>query len=293
MPVLVNVCGESDSGTTLLVLMLGSGPRAFACGEVAYRYRPITRDHLNLVCGCGAEPCPVWSGLHDLPAHRFHGEVCRRLDVDVVADSSKRLSWVVDTHRWGPAEGLSVANVVIWKSPLEHLYSHWKRGRPLETALDRFQRYYGRLLTLGLPVITVEYDRLVSQPATMLQQVCARLGIDYFPGKECFANWQPHLLFGNRGTWRRMAESGVEPAPTEWPTEFLAAVEPLSDAIDSPALQRLCAQLQNPTVDQSCSAGDVPAPRRQLWPWWYYCQRLDDVWRGLCRNYRPANRRAA
>ncbi|MDZ4687635.1 MAG: hypothetical protein SH850_21400 [Planctomycetaceae bacterium] len=291
MPSLVTICGESYSGTTMLELMLGHSPRAFSCGEVAYWYRPVTEAHRRLNCGCGADPCTAWEPLRNIPAERFHAEVCRRLDVELVTDSSKRLSWVVDANRWAVASRLDVVNLAIWKSPLAHLHSHWKRGKPLSNALRRYRRYYTRLLRWGAPVMTVNYHRLTAAPASELALVCRRIGIDYFPGKECFWNGQSHLLYGNRRTQSQVgADAGAIEESVDYPPEFLAAAADVRHHWESSAMRRLCSELESRDVSRQEVPEDRPASDRRAVPWWYYPQRFDDAWRALLGRYRPAKR---
>src|SRR4051812_23621524 len=88
-PVLVNVCGAQRSGTTMLDLMLGSGDRAFSCGEAYARFRPFEPRHHRIDCACGESPCPVWAQIADLPEEHFHRGVADRLGSRAVIDSSK------------------------------------------------------------------------------------------------------------------------------------------------------------------------------------------------------------
>ena len=95
--------------------------------------------------------------------------MARQLVVTLVTDSSKRLSWVMDVNRWGAAQGLRVVNLVIWKSSLAHLYSHWKRGHSLGTAMHRHHRHYTRVLDCGLSVISVNPTRSVKHTVSFLR----------------------------------------------------------------------------------------------------------------------------
>lgn len=285
---LVNVCGESYSGTTMLELMLGNGPQSFSCGEVAFWYRPITEAHRQLRCGCGVDPCLVWMPFRDVPPHRFHGEVAQRLGVDLVTDSSKRLSWVVDANGWGAQGGWQVVNLAIWKSPLAHLHSHWKRGHSLTTALRRYRRYYTRLLHWGAPVLTVNYHRLAATPATELATICQRIGIAYFPGKECFWSRPSHSLFGNLRTRNQVgAAAGAIQDELVFPAEFLTAVDGLRGALESPPITALAEELETHDVGRTppVHAGSQNGVRP---PWWYYRQRFSESWRSLLGRYRAA-----
>ena len=112
----------------MLDLMLGSGTRAFSCGEVFAWFRPFEPRHFSPECACGCVPCPVWDELSDLTEERFHAGVIDRLGMQIVVDSSKSLDWVSDANAWARASGLRVENVLIWKDPLSLGFSFWKRG---------------------------------------------------------------------------------------------------------------------------------------------------------------------
>ncbi len=100
MPKLINICGMGGSGTTMLDLMLGNGNDAFSCGEVYAWFRPWRSHHRSIVCSCGETPCPVWEQIKDSAENRFHSDVCRRLGVSFVIDSSKELRWLTDAQTW-------------------------------------------------------------------------------------------------------------------------------------------------------------------------------------------------
>ena len=179
---LINVCGASFSGTTMLDLMLGNAPDAASCGEVGAWYRPKRRDRVALSCPCGSDPCPRWGRFAGVPEDRFHREAFGRWGVRTVVDSTKALAWVLDANRWAADSGLRVVNVLIYKDPVTHAFSHWKRGTSLADARRRFDRYHSRFLGLNLPFLSVNYDRFVQSPADQLAAVCRAAGVPYFAG---------------------------------------------------------------------------------------------------------------
>lgn len=53
MPTLISICGEGQSGSTMLDLMLGNGYDTFSCGEVYAWFRPWRTHHFRITCSCG------------------------------------------------------------------------------------------------------------------------------------------------------------------------------------------------------------------------------------------------
>jgi hypothetical protein len=226
MRTLINVCGASFSGTTMLDLMLGNAPDAASCGEVGAWFRPRRHDRIELSCPCGADPCPRWESFAGVPEDQFHRQAMDRWGVHYLSDSTKRLSWVLDANRWAAEAGLRVVNLLIWKDPVTHAYSHWKRGTPIPEAQRRFVRYHERLLGLKIPFAAVHYDDFTRSPAAHLAEVCRVADVPYFAGKEEFWARRHHNLFGNEGTRDQVgkAEGGVRP-PRPFPIEFLQDME--------------------------------------------------------------------
>jgi hypothetical protein len=143
-----------------------------------------------------------------------------------VVDSTKALAWVFDSNRWAAADGIRVVNVLIWKDPTTHAYSHWKRGTSLAEARRRFERYHSRFLEMRLPFVSVNYDAFVRKPADSLAEVCRAIGLDYFAGKERFWSIQPHNLFGNDGTRLQVGRpDGKIRGSGNFPPEFLGDLE--------------------------------------------------------------------
>uniref|UniRef100_A0A7C4LNH4 Sulfotransferase family protein n=1 Tax=Schlesneria paludicola TaxID=360056 RepID=A0A7C4LNH4_9PLAN len=287
MGTVINVCGPSFSGTTMLELMLANSPTGFCCGEVAFWYRPLHGGHRRIDCSCGAAPCPVWPRLLQVSPHRLHAEILRTQGVELATDSSKRLSWTIDVNRWAGRGQFRVVNCAIWKQPAAYVHSHWKRGAPLDTALRRYVRYYQRLLETGLPLITVNYEQLVQNPAECLHAVCLAAGIDYFPGKEAFWRRTQHQLYGNQGTRRQLGrEDGGIQAAEQFCEEFHHQWRAVGSQLTASPWQHVLSSL----VRRDVLHGPPPAAaHRPRWiqPPWYYRQRLHDGLRRAFRWYRP------
>jgi hypothetical protein len=284
----INICGPSYSGTTMLELMLGNAPDAICCGEAAFWFRPVRIDHTRLRCSCGAAACEIWERLRTLPEREFHAAACRTPGVRFVTDSSKTLTWVVDANRWALASHHEVVNLVLWKTPLAFLYSNWKRGVNLQVAWRRYRRYYAQWLQLGLPFAAVNYHRLSLFPAEELEHICRVAGVEYFFGKEQFWKRVQHQLFGNLGTRAQIGrESNEIRDDVDFPADFLRHVEPLQRDLDGPVFQSLAARLENCDVRRIQPEQARVAAIRRIQPAWYYRHRLQDELRRTFRHYRP------
>ena len=103
MMTLINVCGASFSGTTMLDLMLGNAPDAASCGEVGAWFRPQEarpgRTELPLRGRALPAMGAVRGGARGPVPPRGDGSLGR----PYLSDSTKRLSWVVNTNRWAAA----------------------------------------------------------------------------------------------------------------------------------------------------------------------------------------------
>jgi hypothetical protein len=290
MGTLINICGPSYSGTTMLELMLANAPDAFCCGEVAFWFRPLRTNHLILKCDCGADPCEIWERFKQLPEREFHTAVFNTLGVKYVTDSSKDLSWVVDANRWALESGHEVVNLVLRKSPEAFLYSYWKRRpkRPFHIMLWWYRRYYARLSQLGLPYATVNYHRLSASPAEQLESASRVAGVEYHSGQEQFWKKTHHLLFGNLGTRQQIGRSDAEIREQGgFPPEFLKQLETVKPLLQSRALGKLEARLEaldiTRVTPEQVRVTSVP----RLQPMWHYRHRLRDVLRKALHWYLP------
>ncbi|WP_435009461.1 hypothetical protein P12x_000713 [Tundrisphaera lichenicola] len=292
MRTLINVCGASFSGTTMLDLMLGNAPDAASCGEVGAWFRPRRRDRLAPNCPCGADPCPRWEPFAGVPETRFHPLAMDLWGVRILADSTKRLSWVIDVNHWGALAGIRVVNLLIWKDPVTHAYSHWKRGTPIRDARRRFVRYHERLLGLKIPFASIHFDEFTRSPAEQLAEACRAVDIPYFAGKERFWTRRHHNLFGNQGTRVQVgqAEGAVRPLQP-FPDAFLAEMAAF-EAGRGPdvrrqrvvdALKRFDVSVTDPGIFSKVGHGPGLVTR-----YWYYEHKLKKVYRDIFGRLRPA-----
>jgi hypothetical protein len=294
MPVgkLVNVAGASFSGTTMLDLMIGNDTATFSTGEIYARFRPWRAHHFTFSCPCGANPCPVWQQLDGVGENRIHSEILRRLDVDVVVDSSKNLNWLIDSHQWARECDIEIRTVAIWKHPIQFAYSDWKRTRSFRTWRGKFRRYYGRLLKLELPLVTVKYEELVATPRETLRDVCHAIGIDYSQGRERFWEKDHHHLFGSLGTRNqcRSGESTIR-STVEFDPEFANHVNSLRSRLETDSeIAALTRALEERDVADHASVEriDWDCPPNPHPPLWYHVRALKArIRRHIPRSSKP------
>lgn len=281
IPTLINVLGTSYSGTTMLDLMLGNGPDAFSCGEVHALFRPFRTSHRQLAGLLrGDDPSSPWARIGPVDEALFHVRVAEALGVEVVVDSSKDLVWLVDSHRWAARSGLRVANVVIWKYPVELAHSYHKRDLSFEESRHHFLTYHQRLLSTGVPLTTVRWRDLAASPASTLRALCELLGVPWREGRERFWEAEATHLFGNAGT-RAQADAGASTfrAPSAPPREVLEPFARFSAAsryeeAAKPIIDRL---LEFDILQGKPSQPALPVvPRKGTW---YYRQSMARAWR--------------
>lgn len=287
MRTLINVCGAGRSGTTMLDLMLGNGPGCFSCGEVYALFRPWRKHHFTASCRCGGDTCSIWDTMSSHQACNFHSQLADFVKADFIVDSSKSLRWVLDAQTWAENANMSVVNFLVWKSPVALAYSHWKRGHALLGWRDDFILYHSRLISLQLPFISVRYQKLIDEPASVLRKLCHLAGLDYFAAKENFWQGEHHQVFGSLGTANqvRSAESSIYTA-TSYPDDFLALIPEIEAAIKKDRILRnLYDSILEKDFESSAALQDpfsqYSAPKCK--PVWYY----RDILRGGYRRVFP------
>lgn len=282
-PTLINVCGAARSGTTMLDLMLGNRPDAFACGEVYARFRPWQEHHFHPRCRCGRDPCPVWERIGAVPERRFHAHLAAVLAVEFISDSSKDLCWLVDTQEWALADGLRVYKILLWKRPVSLAYSHWKRTGDPHAWRGEFVGYYRRFFETGLPFRAVRFDDLVGDPPRTLAAICAAVGMPYRAGQERFWEKEHHYLFGSHGVYEQTISPHPAIRPVEsYPPEFAAHIPALERHLAADEeVQRLLAVLRGADIFAGGFGPDSQRPGRR--PYWYYLRRA----RQMAARYAP------
>lgn len=286
MSTLVNVCGASRSGSTMLDVMLGNGARAFSCGEVYAWFRPWRTHHRRIACACGADPCPFWEKIAYLREEVFHRGVCDRLDVDFVIDSSKHLLWLIDSQAWAKKSRMSVFNILIYKPPIELAFSQFKRGRDPMSWREDFVRYHNRLLKLGLPFRAVSYRELTRTPGETLAKICSLVGMNYSNGQERAAKVQSHHTFGSFGLRRQLEEGGLSmSAEPCFSSDFEKVKASLEGQIARDGeVSEILHQLERRHIDSATSAqrdGAEDFRRPIVMPVWYYSSKAKGAIRRL------------
>lgn len=196
---LIFTLGAGRSGSTMLNLMLGNDDDSFSLGEVHAWFRPFRCHHFQMDCNCGNPNCPYWKQLLTVKENRFHASAFTKLHKNFLIDSSKNLAWVIDSNQWAIENDFQVINLVIYKPIENYIYSIWKRGESIDAALKRYKTYYGRLLQLNLPIISLPYSDLVSDTDEVLKTLCAITGQQFSPNKKEFWTREFHHLFGSGG----------------------------------------------------------------------------------------------
>lgn len=280
MATLINITGGGFSGTTLIDLALGNSPDAFSCGEVYAWFRPARTHHFRINCSCKDNPCPQWEKLKDLPEENFHARAFEELKVGYIVDSSKELSWFIDSNIWAMRHGIRVVNLVVWKDPMDHYFSYWKKGRGLFRWRRGYVRIYERIFSLGIPFVSVNFNEFAADPAGKLKDICRAVGMEYFPGKENFWEKRHHILFGNPGT-RKMLMAGAKDnrirSRVEYPPEFERRSVTVNKRFEKDAgLQMVVKRLKETEVSR---LGEPLPPvstagPRSAQPWWYYKDML-------------------
>lgn len=286
MATLINVCGATRSGTTMLDLMLGNASDAFSCGEVYAWFRPWRKHHFRLECRCGQDPCPIWGKIRSVPESQFHATILKELGVNFVIDSSKELCWLIDTQKWAIANEIQVFKLVLWKSPIDLAYSHWRRGRGITGWRHEFVSYYRKFFETELPFRSVYFNDLVRNPQRTLAGICAAVDMPYFDGKECFWEKQHHHLFGSHVTYLQVKEgiSTIRTSETFVP-EFEVCLDELSQQIaEDPKVQQILKTLRQAEI--LSSNGFEAKDQRgacKPYPLWYYARTI----RQKVRRYFP------
>ncbi len=278
---LVMILGAARSGTTMLDLMLGNADDVFSCGEVWCLYRPHRTHHFRPKCLCGDPECDVWANLSPYPASRFHAAALDQPGINFVIDSSKDLRWVLDSNDWARRSGIRVINVVTWKDPIDLAYSHWKRGRPVDHYRGGFLRYYGRILDLGLPFVSIGYSRAIADPALALRALCEYIGMDYQPGREEFWQKRHHHLFGSAGTARQVSSGKSQlVVQREFPEDFVQQFERSQERNpDDPKLAEIVRHLEAHELGGKICSDDAGFEKPLLKPAWYYYHGVKSIYR--------------
>lgn len=286
MPTLINICGCARSGSTLLDVTLGNAPNAFSLGEVYAWFRPYRRHHYKIDCSCGQDPCPIWQKIKGFPEKSFHYQTFETLGVDFLIDSSKNLVWVMDNNQWAKRYRYRVINLLIWKDPVNLMYSHWKRGEASNAWRKDFLGYYAKFFRTNLPFLSISYTKLAADPCGYLEKICTALDMAYFPGKERFWEKTHHYLFGSGGVRQQLQQGTYHPIHDEiCPPEFLQAEQRELQELEHDAeVGGLVSKLEATEISNFAASDlekTITSPTHIRHPLWYYLFKLRRYYRRL------------
>ncbi len=272
MKTLINIFGTARSGSTMLDLMLGNGDKAFSLGEVYAWYRPFRKHHFKLVCGCGKYPCPYWEKIQKVSDKKFHNETFDLLNVDFLIDSSKDLNWGIDNNLWARKNGIKVFNILLYKKPINFIYSIWKRGGDVEMAVHGYINYYKYFFQTNLPYVSLEFDQLVKESDSVLKQICEMTGQEYSSDKKYFWEKQHHQLFGSNGTKRQVKNRNSSIKTTEVFSEAYQKIIPKIELMLNSNKDFIYIQTQ--LTKNNLKNGYIIRNKRISKPYWYYLYKL-------------------
>lgn len=205
----VFIGGSSYSGTTFIDLMLANSPDGFSCGEVNQMFYPYRQHHFNIMCGCGDARCALWHEVKRAGSDNLYDTIFRLFpNVSYIVDSSKDPLWIQGQTKNLTRSGITVENLLIWKTPQEYYYSCAKRGlaRGWENAWINYHKLYFRMINSWHAVPCSE----VVASAESLRMVCECIGLDYFEGKHRYWEKIHHMLFGNHSAKRHLYQKGTD-----------------------------------------------------------------------------------
>lgn len=283
MKKIVQVLGPGRTGTTMTHLMIGNDPNAFSCGEVYAFFRPFRTHHFKPPCFCGLDydKC-IWRKFDRTDEKLFYFNLSEQLNVEWIVDESKRLDWVADSQQWAKENGLEIYNILMFKEPLDLMYSHWKRGMSMSLVKRAFLGYYSRFIKLDIPFVSVSLNELVKDPEKKLESICNTIGMEYFTGKERFWEKRHCHLFGSLGVRRQLeGGNGQIHVDKEFPSDFLNFAKPLLNKFKkNDKVKHIYNFIKKNEVDSTVEYTGKPKPvKRKNYPLWYYRTTIKSKYR--------------
>ena len=274
MKTLINIFGCGRSGTTMLDLMLGNDANTFSLGEVYAWFRPHRKHHFEIICSCASkERCKYWMNIKNLKEDVFHFESFNLLKVDFLIDSSKNLNWGIDNNLWALDNHIKVFNILIYKDPINYIYSMWKRGCDVDETIKGYVNYHRRFLQTNIPFFSVKFEDLVNDTDNNLQRLSNIVGLKFFKNKKDFWLKDHHHIFGSMGT-RKQVEMGSSyiRLKEDFPEEFIQLIPEIKKKINNnKELIKLLDHL-NSKKDNTLSQFIIRKP------FWYYLYKLKEIY---------------
>jgi len=277
MKTLINIFGAGRSGTTMLDLMLGHDEKSFSLGEVHAWFRPFRKHHFNIICSCSAASCPYWDKIKNLPEFEFHLKAFELLNVDFLIDSSKNLNWGIDNNIWGIKNNFQVINIVLYKNPINYVYSIWKRGENIDDAIYRYTIYYKYFLQTNLPYVAIEYEQLVNNTDTILKEICTITGQKYFKNKKNFWEKEHHHIFGSMGTRKQIEKGSSSIRDKEvFPEEYQKIIPEIETKLKN---NKDFTWIKEELLTHDIKYGFQEATSVIHKPYWYYLRKVKAIYK--------------
>ena len=183
----VQIYGASFCGSTMLDLMLGNCENCLSCGEVYALFRDGFHErNVNV----------FWTEVRALGKKNLYHKLFTRYGYKLIVDSSKVRRWLRKRGIEAKNKGIPVHEVVMFKSPEGWVGSMLKRDNVVHMN-NQWVKTYDALLK-DIPDATyLEYRTLATNPAEVLEKLCERFDIPYFPGKERYWESPNTQIFGN------------------------------------------------------------------------------------------------
>ena len=206
----------------MLGLMISNGPDAFFCGEVG-NWLKVSRHKPDHDTPRGFAP------FQDLPASRFHEDAFDHFNTNYLVDSTGGIDWIIDVNKWLSKTDINVYNILIYKNPVRHTFSYWKRGIA-DTLSARYYKWpyrHRRIIRSGIDYVTVNYKNLVDSPARTLRQICGYTGVSYFSRKENFWESESNFIASSPGVRQQVDRGSSGFALEPYPQQF----EPVANQV--------------------------------------------------------------
>ncbi|MCB1756954.1 MAG: hypothetical protein KDJ38_15635 [Gammaproteobacteria bacterium] len=230
MKKVIFVGGTRYSGSIFVDMTLGNDPQGFSAGEVNALYQPVKSNHYAPVCSCHNKACRLWNELGKYPARELYRRIFDKYpETDFIVDSSKDPLWINKRVRELDKQGIDHHIVLVWKSPQDIARSFYIRGE-YEHWVQNWVNYHRLLYTLQPEHwTTLNFHEYATNPAS-LSELCSRLDIPYFKGKERFWEKSHHLLLGNHSARKHLLRNyGNRPASNPFAIGRTVTYKPVTD----------------------------------------------------------------
>lgn len=204
----VAICGAGHSGSTLLGLVLGSHPACFYAGEAKKtRFfgdpdKPL-RKRVCKICGPG---CPIWSRFAALPGVDLYEQLSRLTGAPVVVDSTKKVEWIRERGAELAAAGVAHKRIFLARDGRAVVNSRLRKyperdpGAVVDEWLAQIRATEALLAERPEGALRIRYEELATEPAKVVREVCAFVGLEFEPDMLRYEAHEHHPLGGNTGT---------------------------------------------------------------------------------------------